>query len=153
MRRPTSADLGKIPVFGGLPEDALNAFAERAELHEVASGTTVFMENEAARSLYVLESGALDVVKVAGAGEIVLSKIRPGECFGEMSFIDMQPRSATVRATQLSCVWQWPYQQLHERYCKDSKCYTLLIMNMARELSRRLRRTDDLLARERAQRT
>jgi CRP-like cAMP-binding protein len=149
MRRPTSADLGKLPLFGGLPEDALRAFADQAEVLALPAGQTVFSENDPARHLYVLESGSLDIAKKRGEGERLLSKIRPGECFGEMSFIDMQPRSATVRATAASVVWVWPYAALHDRYCKDSKCYTLLVMNMARELSRRLRRADDLLAADR----
>jgi CRP-like cAMP-binding protein len=149
MRRPTSADLGKLPLFGGLPEDALKAFADQADVVGLPSGDSIFRENDPARHLYVLESGSLDVTKRKGEGELVLSKIRPGECFVEMSFIDMQPRSATVRATQTCVVWVWPYAAIHDRYCKDSKCYTLLVMNMARELSRRLRRADDLLATQR----
>jgi CRP/FNR family transcriptional regulator, cyclic AMP receptor protein len=148
MRRPTSTDLGKLPLFGGLPEDALRAFADQAEVSEVADGAHVFREADTARHLFVLESGALEVWKKRGDSEVHLSRIRPGECFGEMSFIDMQPRSASVRATAPSTVWGWPYAVLHDRYCKDSKCYTLLVMNMARELSRRLRRADDLLAAE-----
>ena len=145
-RRPTATDLGRLPLFGGLPEDALRAFAEKADVQDVAEGTVLFREGEPARNLFVLESGSLDVVREKGDGEIVLWKIRPGESFGEMSFIDMQPRSATVRATTPSTTWAWPYAAFHDRYSKDAKCYTLLVMNIARELSRRLRRADDLLA-------
>jgi CRP/FNR family transcriptional regulator, cyclic AMP receptor protein len=145
MRRPSASDLGKLPLFGGLPEDALRAFADQAEVVTLEPGATLFHEEEPARTLYVLESGALEVVKKRGDGEVQLSRVRPGESFGEMSFIDMQPRSATVRALSPSSLWMWPYASFHERYCKDSKCYTLLVMNMARELSRRLRRADDLI--------
>ena len=146
MRRPSASDLGKLPLFGGLPEDALRAFADQADVIQVDDGVAIFREDDSARTLYILESGALEVVKKKGDGEVQLSKVRPGESFGEMSFIDMQPRSATVRATSASTVWAWSYSTFHERYCKDSKCYTLLVMNLARELSRRLRRADDLLA-------
>ncbi len=146
MRRPTSSDLGKLPLFGGLNEDALRAFADQAEVLVIEQDAEIFHEEDAARSLYVLESGSLDVVKRKGDGEIQLWRIRPGESFGEMSFIDMQPRSATVRALARSVLWVWPYAAIHDRYCKDSRCYTLLVMNLARELSRRLRRADDLIA-------
>lgn len=174
MQRPTSDDLGVLPLFGGLPAEALQRFAERAELVHVDAGQVVFEEGEAARSLYVLTHGRLDVVKrcsslptdnCSGApgngngkgdgnggghveAEVHLSPIEPGDCFGEMSFIDMQPRSATVRALEDSDLWVWTYSSIHERYCKDQKCAMLLVMNIARELSRRLRRTDELIARK-----
>lgn len=155
MLRPTSDDLGALPLFGGLPPDALQRFAERAETVHVDAGQIVFAEGDHARSLYVLTSGLLDVVKScpdkAANGELPechLAPIKPGDCFGEMSFIDMQPRSATVRAIESSDLWVWTYASIHERYCKDQKCAMLLVMNIARELSRRLRRTDELIARK-----
>lgn len=147
--RPVPSDLGKLPVFGGLPEDALRAFADQAELREVATGEIIFREDETARLLFVLAAGSLDVVKKKGEGEVHLYRIRPGESFGEMSFIDMQPRSATVRAVAPSTLWAWSYTVFRERYEKEPKTYLMLVMNIARELSRRLRRADDLLARDR----
>ena len=144
-----------LPLFGGLPAEALQRFAERAETVHVNAGDVVFAEGDHARSLYVLTSGLLDVVKrcpnaaeQGKAEECHLSPIKPGDCFGEMSFIDMQPRSATVRAIEGSDLWVWTYASIHERYCKDQKCAMLLVMNIARELSRRLRRTDELIARK-----
>mgnify|MGYP001589762454 CR=1 FL=1 len=146
MSRPAAADLGKLPLFGGLAEDALRIFAEAATEKTYRVGEAVFRESDVARDLYVLERGALEVIKRARDGDITLWKIRPGESFGEMSLIDMQPRSAAVIATAESSAWCWSYAVFRERYCADGKCYTLLVMNIARELSRRLRRADDLLA-------
>jgi CRP/FNR family cyclic AMP-dependent transcriptional regulator len=151
MVRPTSEALAALPLFGGLPTDALARFAERAEDVHVDAGAVIFHEGDAARSLYVLTSGSLEVVKRCerdGATATVhLGVVHPGECFGEMSFIDMQPRSATVRAPEACDLWVWTYQSIHERYCNDQKCAMLLVMNIARELSRRLRKTDELIAR------
>jgi CRP/FNR family cyclic AMP-dependent transcriptional regulator len=146
MQRPSVADLGALPLFGGLPDESLQSLAHKTEVTEVVPGTVIFAEGDAARCLYVLAEGLLDVVKQGSEGEAHLGSIRPGECFGEMSFIDMQPRSATVRVRVASTLWMWPYQAIHERYCRDQKCAMLLVMNIARELSRRLRRADELIA-------
>lgn len=146
MARPSAADLGKLPLFGGMTDDALRGFADSAVEETFLKGATLFRESDVARDLYVLESGALEVVKQAREGTITLWKIRSGESFGEMSLIDMQPRSASVVATADASVWRWGYAVFRERYQVDGKCYTLLVMNIARELSRRLRRADDLLA-------
>src|SRR3990172_5070187 len=97
MARPSAADLGKLPLFGGMTEDALRNFAE----------------------------AAVEVIKHTSDGDITLWKIRTGESFGEMSLIDMQPRSATVVATADSSVWCWGYPVFRERYTADGKCYTL----------------------------
>ncbi|MCC7072442.1 MAG: cyclic nucleotide-binding domain-containing protein [Deltaproteobacteria bacterium] len=146
MPRPSASDLGKLPLFGGLADDALRSFADAAVEKAFRAGDQVFRESDVARDLYVLESGALEVIKRGRQGDLSLWKIRPGESFGEMSLIDMQPRSASVVATVDSTTWCWGYAVFRERYCADGKCYTLLVMNVARELSRRLRRADDLLA-------
>lgn len=146
MGLPSAAELGKLPLFGGLAEDQLRVFAEAAAAREYAPGEAVFREAEVARELFVLAAGALEVHKAAREGPITLWKIRPGESFGEMSLIDMQPRSASVVATVPATAWCWSYAMFRERYCADGKCYTLVVMNIARELSRRLRRADDLLA-------
>ncbi len=145
MSQPTSQDLQALPLFGGLGPDALARFAERCEVVLVPAGHVIFTEGEAARSLYVVHAGQLDIVKHCARGEMLLGTVMPGECVGEMSFIDMQPRSATVRSTMPSTLWVWAYSSIHERYCSDLKCAMLLVMNIARELSRRLRRADDLL--------
>lgn len=147
MDRPTSLDLQGLPLFGGLSADALGCLAERCEVQPRATGDVVFGEGDPARHLYIVHEGGLEVVKRRGDGEVVLGTVGPGECIGEMSFIDMQPRSATVRATQPTTLWVWSYQSIHERYCVDQKCAMLLVMNIARELSRRLRRADETIAR------
>lgn len=145
MSQPTSQDLQALPLFGGIGPDALARFAERCEVVSVPAGQVIFTEGEAARSLYVVHAGQLEIVKHCPRGEMCLGTVMPGECVGEMSFIDMQPRSATVRSAVPSTLWVWAYASIHERYCTDLKCAMLLVMNIARELSRRLRRADDLL--------
>jgi CRP/FNR family transcriptional regulator, cyclic AMP receptor protein len=147
LTRPSVETLQRLPLFGGIPDDALAQFAEQAEPMAFAGGQLVFSEGEQAKSLFVVHEGLFEASK----HDIQLTKFLPGDCFGEMSFLDMQPRSATVRASVASVVWSWRYQQIHARYCGgDQKCTMLLVMNMARELSRRLRVADDkLCARER----
>lgn len=147
LPRPAPSDLSRVPLFGGLPEDALRAFADQADVQEVMAGQEIFREGEPARQLYVVVSGALHSLKQGAAGDVEVWRIGPGDVFGEMSFIDMQPRSATVRATTDALLWGWAYSEFHARYAKELKVYTLLVMNIARELSRRLRRADDRIAR------
>jgi CRP-like cAMP-binding protein len=70
----------------------------------------------------------------------------PGDWFGEMSIVDIQPRSATVRALAPARLLRITASDLDALYRHDLKSYALIVLNLARELSRRLRVTDGILA-------
>lgn len=55
---------------------------------------------EAGNSMFVILDGGVEVVgRKAGTGpRIILARLGPGECFGEMSLFTGEPRNATVRA-------------------------------------------------------
>jgi CRP-like cAMP-binding protein len=63
-----------------------------------------------------------------------------------MSMIDMQSRSATVRALAPSRLLKVTSEDMDALYRSDLKSYTLIVLNIARDLSRRLRVTDGILA-------
>lgn len=143
MPRPDTSWLRSLPLFGGLEPTEAEAFAKAAEQVHLDEGQVVYREGARGEHLFVVESGELLVQK--GGDERVLTELRRGDFFGEMSFIDMQPRSATVRAKTDVVLWRWPYPQMHAVYRSDPKAYLLVVMNIARELSRRLRRADETI--------
>lgn len=140
--RPSPERLSTLPLFGGIEQECCCYFAQRMEVLQLAAGAVVYEEGDPARDLYVLVEGRLKVFKPSLSIEVPLTELLPGDFFGDMSFIDMQPRSATVRAAEPSVLWRLEYAALRETYQSDLKCYTLVVMNIAREMSRRLRRAD-----------
>ena len=75
-----------------------------------------------------------------------LAILGPGDWFGEMSILDVLPRSATMRVVAPSQLLRFSAQDLDTLYRRDLRAYSLLVLNIARELSRRLRVADGLLA-------
>jgi CRP-like cAMP-binding protein len=63
-----------------------------------------------------------------------------------MSILDVQPRSATVKVLAPTHLLRITAEALDSLYRKDMKSYTLISLNIARELSRRLRVMDALLS-------
>lgn len=137
--------LRSLPLYGGLADDDIDTFTRTAQHRSIAPSEYIYREGDHAEDLFLVEDGELEVLK--GERCVQLTTLVRGDYFGEMSFIDMQPRSATVRATRPGVLWRWPYVQLHALYRSQPKAYTLLVMNIARQLSRRLRRADEALCR------
>ncbi len=143
MPCPEASWLKSLPLFGGLADGGLDSFCGGADRVEVPAGDAIYREGERAEHLYLVDSGELVVLK--GEERRELCTLGRGEFFGEMSFVDMQPRSATVCARSEVVLWRWPYCQLHDVYRSDPKAYLLVVMNIAREISRRLRRADEVI--------
>jgi CRP-like cAMP-binding protein len=62
-----------------------------------------------------------------------------------MSLIDIQPRSATVRALGTATLLVLDHAAIGRLYQTNLEVYTLLVLNIAREISRRLRYADQVL--------
>ncbi len=139
---PNADFLAEIPLFGGLDQETRNYFSAKLQLVRLVSGQIVYEEGDSARELFILVSGSCGVFKPGERGDDMLHTLKPRDFFGDMSFIDMQHRSATVRAQENTVLWRLTYGALREAYLHDAKSYTLVVMNIAREMSRRLRRAD-----------
>ena len=138
--------LAQIPIFGGLPEPVLARIVDVTRVIGVPAGALVFAEGEPARSMYIVREGELEICKRARNGaEFCLAVLQRGDCVGEMSLIDIQPRSATARALADATLCVLDQQAIAKLYQTDLEVYTLLVLNIAREISRRLRRADQIL--------
>lgn len=70
----------------------------------LVAGEYLFREGESAEYGYVVKGGVIEIVKVSQEGEMILSKMGPGNIFGELAIIDGSPRSAGARAVEDSVV-------------------------------------------------
>jgi len=143
----TTAELGAIGLFAALPNEVLGHLAATLELRSFEAGATVFQEGETARDMFAVVSGEMEVLKHSRLGrEARVALLGPGDWFGEMSIVDVQPRSASVRVLSPSRVVRMTAGDLDALYRRDIRAYSLIILNLARELSRRLRVADGILA-------
>ncbi|CAD5369262.1 Cyclic nucleotide-binding domain-containing protein [Rubrivivax sp. A210] len=143
---PTSTDwLQRVPIFGALGEDSLRVLLERARRVELARGGCLFREGTPAQSMFVLEHGQAAVIKQWQGREQLLRQLQAGDCVGEMALMDLQPRSATVRADSHSVFIEFSTDDLLRLYEHDLEQFALLQMNIGREVCRRLRTTDEAL--------
>ena len=95
-----------------------------------------------AHSFYVLEQGRVRVQRGHDEQQIVLAELGAGDCFGEMAIIECANRSASIVAVESCTALRVPLAALEHVMDRDYEQFTLIQMNLARELSRRLREAD-----------
>jgi CRP-like cAMP-binding protein len=141
------AELRNIGLFGALSDEVLEYLAKLLTVETPPAGATLFREGEDANAMFVVVSGEVEVLKRSKRSiEARVAVLGPGDWFGEMSIVDIQPRSATVRALAPSRLLRVSSADLDALYRHDLRSYAIVILNLARELSRRLRVADTILA-------
>jgi CRP-like cAMP-binding protein len=86
-----------------------------------------------------------EVHSSAGVEQVSLAIFGKGDTIGEMELIDIQPRSASVRALENVLTLSLSHQDIYQIYKNNRNAFTMLVLNIAREISRRLRRMDALV--------
>ena len=87
-----------IPLFAGLDGDDTTFIAERMTLRSMSQGETVVEQDSEGQSMFILAEGLLAVyVQDENHAQLELSKLVPGDLFGEMSLLTGEQRSATVK--------------------------------------------------------
>lgn len=143
----TAGDLRSIGLFGALPENVLAHLAATLTPLMPSAGDVVFREGDEAREMFVVVSGEMEVLKRSKRGiDARVALLGPGDWFGEMGLLDVQPRSATVRTLAPARMLRITSADFDALYRYDVKSYALIVLNLARELSRRLRVADGILA-------
>lgn len=138
--------LQEMAVFGAVSTEVLEFLLGLSRTVRVARGEYFFRQGDPGEVMFVLESGAVEILKGRpDAPPQVLRRLAAGDCFGEMALMDLAPRSASVRAVEDCVAIEISTADLMCVYERDIKQFVLIEMNMGRELSRRLRDADERL--------
>jgi len=129
-------------MFGGLSEEELNLVRPLLVEHTYLQDQTLLNQGEPNSTVYFIVSGEVSVVK----NNRLLTTLTVGDSFGEMELIDIQPCAASVITLSEVNAVTLSNRDLYKLSQNHLMVFTIIIMNLARDISRRLRKTDDLLA-------
>ena len=145
MKEPRIALLQDMSIFGAIKSESLELLLERAETLHVPKGEYFFREGDQGTSLYVLERGEVTVLKHWQGEQYVVRRIAQGDFFGEIALLDFMPRSASVIAEQDCQALVFRALDVLEIAKRDVEQFTVIYLNIAREMGRRLREGNELL--------
>ncbi|MDT8376574.1 MAG: cyclic nucleotide-binding domain-containing protein [Mariprofundaceae bacterium] len=137
--------LQAMPVFGGVSQKTLEFLVDHSSIRSLSPGSYFFHEGDDAASMFVLERGKVAIYKQWSGEEHLLKHLSQGDCFGEMALLDLYPRSASVMAVEPCDAIELSQATLLRLYQHDLEQFTIIQMNIGREISRRLRSADNQL--------
>jgi CRP/FNR family transcriptional regulator len=128
--------IARTPLFGGLPEEQLQAVCAITVTRRFAKGEIVFTEGQPGSGFYVVMSGRIKIFKVSAEGkEQILHIFGPGEPFGEVPVFSGKPFPASAEAIAQSRLLFFPKQA----FVDLTSAMPSLALNMLAVLSLRLR--------------
>ncbi|MCL2472817.1 MAG: cyclic nucleotide-binding domain-containing protein [Treponema sp.] len=133
-----SSLLQKYSLFDGLEQDQIDNLLSRMAEETYDAGTDIIAEGSQNCKIYFILEGRV----AATSSGIILQELGEGSFFGEMEVLDVLPSAATIKALEPTRVIILSIDTLGEIYDADLKVYSFIIMNLARDLSRKLRRLD-----------
>lgn len=140
----------KCPLFRNMTAAERNELLELLEPRSYAPGQTILDEGQAFQFIWVVQKGRCQVVKNAGTGaEKELAIIDPCGVFGEMSFFNPGPHSASVRAVTDVEVVRLPRESYDGLMRSGSLAAYKLAFNTVNVLIERLRTMDEWLVERR----
>jgi CRP/FNR family cyclic AMP-dependent transcriptional regulator len=132
-----------VPIFADLQTAQLTELSGLLTVRRFAKGALLVVEGEPGDAFHLLLEGSVAVVRIApDARETILSILKEGDFFGEMSLFDSSPRSASIKAltaVEVGVIEQAAILDLIERNPSIGRALVV-------SLSRRLREANTLIA-------
>src|SRR5437764_4053306 len=144
-KRPISSQytlLRGVPLFAALDDAAAEELCSYLHPLELKAGSSLLRVGDSGDAMYIIESGRVRItVTDADGREVILASLSRGDFFGEMAMLDGHGRSADATVTEDSCLAVLTRENFLTFVSSDAR----IVLEMLSAITRRLRRTDDLL--------
>jgi SulP family sulfate permease len=140
-------DLRDMKIFQYLSDREIAYLAKILTHSEYKTGDIIFEEGDAGNTMYLVSSGSVSILLEIGKGERKkrVASFGRGVFFGEMALLENKPRSATAMAEEETGLYVLKREDFFRLLDKKPKIASKIQVGIARELSGRLRATDEEL--------
>ena len=137
--------LKNVSIFGGLSEADISGIFNQCTVVSYKAGDILIREGTPATEIYLVLTGTIKIVLQIDNDPFEVVRFGSGDCLGETSVIGVLEHSASA-----VCVTDASFLVLSRKFLMDvfrenKTMFSMLLLNIARELARRLHNTDKLL--------
>ena len=89
----------KVPLFAKMPDSKVGQIVDKCVKRECKKDQVILVEEELGQTLFIILKGTVKITRTSDEGrEVILTILKSGDFFGELSLLDGKGRSATVIA-------------------------------------------------------
>ena len=137
--------LSQTAVFRDMPQEMVEEISRIAETRVLPPRTVIFERGDPGDSFWVIRSGGVRVFRSDNDGvEIALSKLGPGQSFGEMALLTGEARSASVETIEETQALVLPKDQ----FDRVLKSHPEVSLTFIKQLSGWLKKDEEALETE-----
>ncbi|MCM0606970.1 MAG: cyclic nucleotide-binding domain-containing protein [Xanthomonadaceae bacterium] len=144
IQAPTVETIKEVKLLSGFTDEEIQELISTGETYAVQAHTNIMIEGDTKGGMFVLLDGQVGVSKAnpMGSNQYDLGHLQPGAVFGELSLIDNNPRSATVRALMDCQVFQISREKFEAYVMSDDSRKMRFYKSCIDTMIARLRETD-----------
>ena len=141
-----NAILPEMGFASDFDSDERTQLGNFGEFIELSDGDTLIEEGQTQDGLYMVVSGTFHVQTVVTGRSVLLGNLRIGDTIGEVNMFDPGKASASVVSRSFSEVWRIDRVRLEQYLEAHPRTAARLLVNVATQLSKRLRKTNEKVA-------
>jgi F420-non-reducing hydrogenase small subunit len=104
-------------------------------------GEIIFSQDDIGDTMYIIQSGAVEISQRQGDSKVVLALLEKGDFFGEMALVDTHPRTATAKAISRSRLLPLTRPSLMKRIQQDPG----VVIHLLKTLCQRIQHTNQVI--------
>jgi CRP-like cAMP-binding protein len=137
--------LDKMSILAGFSDKQLYSLFRLFESVSYKAGEIIFEQGQEPSHIYIIQTGKIKLFVSKDGTPFELIEFGQGHCFGEASVIGIQPHAATAVAVEDTKLIVLSRTTLLSIYKTDLEIFSILILNIAREVCRRLHASSETL--------
>ncbi len=143
---PDDMDLLRtVPVFDGIPDRGLRSIRSTCHLRQYKEEEHIFRTGDPGVGMYIILEGSVEIYREDRDQTLVFAILNAGDFFGELALLEDLPRSASARTRSYCRLLGFYRPDLQSLLSRKPRLGSLVLMNMARLIGRRLIRTNEEL--------
>ena len=131
----------KYALFGGLSPEQMHMILAHSEILRVEKGEYVFRRGDSPKEIYIILGGRIGFY----LEDMTIKEFSAGFSFAESALIGIQFQVVDAKALEDSELLIISRRKLMQLFEDDSVVFGIFVLNIARELSRRLAMVGELL--------